>query len=203
MPRQHFTTDAHFEVGDRVLVRGVPACVRMETATQVLIVFDQAQGGQQEEWIPKSSPALKLARNSASLAAQAAAAAAHGAPADPDDEELSSDGEDDECNICGNGGKHTSMSRVPLRQRHSLLPWPLLGRTLQALGRVTSSPAEPLRRPGPHGRLRRGPETRPTSPILRRPTSQADVLRHLPAGVPPALPAPSGRGGFKGDGRPG
>ena len=126
MPRQHFTTDAHFEVGDRVLVRGVRACVRMETATQVLIVFDQAQGGQQEEWVPKSSPALKLVRNSASLAdhaAAAAAAAAHREAGDPD-EELSSDGEDDECNICGNGGKHSSVSKVAPQQRHSLLPWP-------------------------------------------------------------------------------
>ena len=124
MPRQHFTTDTHFEVGDRVLVRGVRACVRMETATQVLIVFDQAQGGQQEEWVPKSSPALKLARNSASLADHAAApaAAAHREAGDRD-EELSSDGEDDECNICGNGGKHTSVFRVVPHQRHSLLPW--------------------------------------------------------------------------------
>jgi len=121
MPRHHFTTDAHFEVGDHVLVRGVRACVRMETATQVLVVFDQAQGGQQEEWVQKSSPALKLARNSASLAATAAAAA-HGGAGDPD-EELSSEGEDDECNICGNGGKHTSVSRVAPQQRHSLLPW--------------------------------------------------------------------------------
>ena len=48
MPRQHVVTDVHLEVGDRVLVRGVRACVRMETATQVLVVFDQAQGGQQE-----------------------------------------------------------------------------------------------------------------------------------------------------------
>ena len=108
MPRQHVTTD-HFEVGDRVLVRGVPACVRMETATQVLVVCDQDG---QEEWVPKSSPALTLERNSANQAARAAAAAAaaHGAPLDPT-EELSSDGEDDECCICGNGGKRGSSSK--------------------------------------------------------------------------------------------
>ena len=76
MPRQHVATDAHFEVGDRVLVRGVRACVRMETATQVLVVFDQAQGGQQEEWVPKNSPSLKLAPDAAAAHAAAAAAAA-------------------------------------------------------------------------------------------------------------------------------
>ena len=66
MGRYHSTSDAHFEVGDRVLVRGVPACVRMETATQVLVVFDAES---QEEWVPKSSPALTLARDAASSAA--------------------------------------------------------------------------------------------------------------------------------------
>ena len=94
MGRYHSTSDAHFEVGDRVLVRGVPACVRMETATQVLVVFDAES---QEEWVPKSSPALTLARDAASSAAkEAAAAAPPPAPVDPA-EELSSDVEDDEC----------------------------------------------------------------------------------------------------------
>ena len=107
MPRQHVVTDVHLEVGDRVLVRGVRACVRMETATQVLVVFDQAQGGQQEEWVPKNSPSLRLAPAAAAAhaAAAAAAAAARREAGDPD-EEMSSAGEDDECAICGNGGKH-------------------------------------------------------------------------------------------------
>ena len=98
MGRQQMTSDAHFEVGDRVQVRGMPACVRMETATQVLVVFDHAE--HQEEWVPKSSPALIQTRDPAILADQAAAAAAAtAARAVPVDraEKLSDEGEDDEC----------------------------------------------------------------------------------------------------------
>ena len=58
------TTDAtiHLEVGDLVLVRGSPARVHMETATQVLVIFDQAE--HVEEWVPKNSPARPTPRAS-------------------------------------------------------------------------------------------------------------------------------------------
>ena len=131
-----------------MLVRGVPACVRMETATQVLVVCDQAG---QEEWVPKSSPALTLERNSANQAARAAAAAAaaHGAPLDPT-EDLSSDGEDDECCICGNGGKRASLCKVPLGGAAACFPWPGCSRDLVAL----RTRGKPRRRSGPNWRLR-------------------------------------------------
>lgn len=89
----------HYDVGDSVLVRGSPARVRMETATQVLVLFEEAE--HHEEWVPKNSSALTLAKDAASLAARAAAASAEAAaqaiPADHQADDLSDDREDDEC----------------------------------------------------------------------------------------------------------
>ena len=56
--------------------------------------------------MPKNSPSLKLAPAAAAAHAAAAAAAAARREAGDPDEEMSSAGEDDECAICGNGGKH-------------------------------------------------------------------------------------------------
>lgn len=115
MKRSHVA----FDVGDQVLCDGAPAVVRMETATQVLVhLADSAV----DLWVPKKAGRLaaasdaKVRTNGNGGAMDAPShlishepAGSFPEPASPDSQRE----EDDECCVCGNGGKLTCCDVCP------------------------------------------------------------------------------------------
>ena len=114
-PRKRSRPEAatpRFELGQRVLFCGALATVRMETATQVLVAHDGDRG---EEWVRSDDPRLAAADGSMPLLPDQNGAApcnggadgvvANGAGASGEGELDVPKAEDDECAVCGNGGK--------------------------------------------------------------------------------------------------
>jgi len=94
---------AEFAVGDGVLVDGA-AVVSMETATQVLVHIEERAD---DEWIPKKSARLVKAG-----AAEGDSVALTSRQVETEDADGSRE-EDDECFVCGNGGKLTCCDVCP------------------------------------------------------------------------------------------
>ena len=101
--------DAHYEPNQAVWLAGAPATVRLETSTQVLLHID----GQEDMWVPKSDP--RLAAEADPDAERASSAAAE--PEVKEDKDW-----DDECAVCGVGGKLACCDVCPRAYHLRCLP---------------------------------------------------------------------------------
>ena len=104
--------DAQYEVNQQVWLAGAAANVRMETSTQVLLQIDG-----EEVWVPKTDPRL------AATPDEAAETSAHAGGESLAEPEPAVDKDwDDECAVCGVGGKLACCDVCPRAYHLRCLP---------------------------------------------------------------------------------